>query len=91
VRNSFYKAEKQQLVSQLGQHEYRGANDTSSSALVCKLQERLKSVESSLKAQAFEQKKREDAMDMIKRDSMRCKELEAGLENVCLSHLTIFL
>lgn len=69
------------MVVQLSQQEKRGASE-GSNATVCKLQERLKSVEGRLKAQSSEHKKREDAMDLIKRDSARCKELETNLVEV---------
>ena len=75
--------EKHQLVTQLQQHEKASERgDAHGSAQVDKLKDRLKSVESSLKSQALEQKKREEAMRLIKRDSAKCKELEHSLENV---------
>ena len=53
-----------------------------SSSSVSKLQEQLKAVEVRLRSQAQEQKKHEDAMGLIKRDSGRCKELEASIDAV---------
>ena len=76
------ETEKQQLVTQLTHHEKRGSKDAPNTAYVSKLKEQLKSVESRLKTQAVEQKKREDAMSLIKRDSTRCRELEASITNL---------
>jgi hypothetical protein len=76
------QVEKQQLVSQLSQQEKRSVGDGPNTTLLSKLQEQLKSVEGRLKAQTSEQKKREQAMDLIRRDSTRCKELEQNLANV---------
>jgi len=87
------ESEKLQLVVQLTQHEKQEKDDSASSAnSVAKLKDRLKSVESRLKTQAAEQKKREEAMQLIKRDSTRCLELEANISHVssCFKCLFIF-
>lgn len=66
-------------MQQLDQHSKRQNDDTTSRVKVSKLQERLKNVQSRLKQQSLEQKKREEAMRLIKRDSERCKQLEASI------------
>jgi kinesin family protein 4/21/27 len=80
------EGEKQNLTVQLSQvaKDKDKAPSASSSAQVSKLQERLKSVESRLKTQTSEQKKRENAISLIRRDSARCKELETNIQNVTI-------
>jgi len=74
------EGEKLQLMSQVAQHEKKGASEPT--AYVLKLKEKLQAVESRLKSQASEQKKREDAMGLIKRDSARVKELEESINGL---------
>ena len=47
-----------------------------------KLKDRLKTVERSLKQQAEEQKKRERAMKLVERESLKCKNLESNIQQV---------
>ena len=74
------EGEKLQLMSQVAQHEKKGAAEPT--AYVLKLKEKLQAVESRLKSQASEQKKREEAMGLIKRDSARVKELEESINGL---------
>ena len=77
------EGEKAQLVLQLTQHEKENAKTGGgSAAYVNKLKEKLKGVEASLRTQRVEQKKREDAMNLIKRDSGRCRELENNIKEL---------
>jgi hypothetical protein len=77
------EGEKAQLVHQLTQQEKENAKTGGgSAAFVNKLKEKLKGVEARLRTQSLEQKKREDAMKLIKRDSQRCRELESNISEL---------
>ena len=89
ITQRLVKGEKQLLLSQLGGEKQDRRAD--GAAAIGKLQEQLRSVESRLKAQSLEQKKREDAMSLIKRDSSRCKELESNIESVLTTFMLIAL
>jgi hypothetical protein len=79
------EAEKQQLIVQMGQYEKNEKSadgKEGNKTYVLKLKEQLKSVENRLRLQSNEQKKREHAMELMKRDNSKCKELESSISTV---------